>query len=152
MEIRSLVLAYLGVAIMSGNGEAQATEPVGHITGIGGVFFKAKDPKALSAWYRDVLGLPLKAWGGAELRYDAPDRPPALIWSPFPASTDYFAPSTSTFMVNYAVDDLEAFLTRLRAKGVAVLSQADDDANGKFAWVLDPEGNKVELWQPPEGQ
>lgn len=148
MEFRSFVLACLGVALMAGDGKVQAAEPAGRITGIGGVFFKAKDPKALSAWYRDVLGIPLESWGGAALRYDAPDHPPQLVWSPFPASTNYFAPSTSTFMINYAVDDLEAFLARLRAKGVAVLSQTNDDPNGKFAWVLDPEGNKVELWQP----
>ena len=128
-------------------GESSSAEPAGHITGVGGVFFKAKDPKALAAWYRDVLGLPLEAWGGAALRYDAPKHPPALAWSAFPASTTYFAPSTSGFMINYAVDDMAALLTRLRAKGVEILKQADDD-NGRFAWILDPEGNKIELWEP----
>ncbi len=134
--------------MMSSSGESAAAEPAaGHITGVGGVFFKAKDPKALVAWYREVLGLPLEAWGGAALRYDAPKHPPALIWCAFPASTDYFAPSTGDFMINYAVDDMDAFLARLRAKGVAVL-KSEDDANGRFAWILDPEGNKIELWQP----
>jgi catechol 2,3-dioxygenase-like lactoylglutathione lyase family enzyme len=128
--------------------KSPAAEPAGRITGVGGVFFKARDPKALAAWYRDVLGLPLEAWGGAKLRYDAPDHPPMLIWSTFPASTGYFAPSTGTFMINYAVDDMAAFLARLRAKGVAILKQADDDPNGRFAWILDPEGNKIELWEP----
>lgn len=134
--------------MMATSGESARAEPAaGHITGVGGVFFKAKDPKALAAWYRDVLGLPLEAWGGAALRYDAPNHPPALIWSTFPASSSYFAPSTGAFMINYAVDDMDAFLGRLRTKGVTIL-KSEDDANGRFAWVLDPEGNKIELWQP----
>jgi len=147
MAVRVIVALCLGVLTMASPGESVSAEPAGRITGVGGVFFKAKDPKALAAWYRDVLGLPLEAWGGAALRYDAPNHPPALIWNAFPASTDYFAPSTGAFMINYAVDDMGAFLTRLRAKGVAIL-KSEDDANGRFAWILDPEGNKIELWQP----
>jgi catechol 2,3-dioxygenase-like lactoylglutathione lyase family enzyme len=135
------------VLTMASPGEAVPAEPAGHITGIGGVFFKAKDPKALVAWYRDVLGLPLEAWGGALLRYDAANHPPVLTWSAFPASTSYFAPSTGDFMINYAVDDMDAFLTRVQAKGVQILKRSDD-ANGRFAWILDPEGNKIELWEP----
>jgi catechol 2,3-dioxygenase-like lactoylglutathione lyase family enzyme len=134
--------------MMASPGEAAPAESAGRVTGVGGVFFKAKDPKALAAWYRDALGLPLEAWGGAVLRHDAPQHPPALAWNAFPASTDYFAPSTGEFMINYAVDDMDAVLTRLRAQGVAILKRDDDDANGRFAWVLDPEGNKLELWEP----
>jgi predicted enzyme related to lactoylglutathione lyase len=130
------------------SGDATSAEPAGRITGVGGVFFKAKDPKALAAWYRDVLGMPMEAWGGAALRYDAANHPPALIWNAFPASTNYFAPSTSTFMVNYAVDDMDALLARLTAKGVKILKRDDKDPNGRFAWILDPEGNKIELWEP----
>jgi catechol 2,3-dioxygenase-like lactoylglutathione lyase family enzyme len=137
----------LGILLMAGPGESATAEPAGRITGIGGVFIKAKDPKALAAWYRDVLGLPLQAWGGAALRYDAPDHPPALAWNAFPASTSYFAPSTSAFMIDYAVDDMDAVLARLRTKDVAILKR-EDDANGRFAWLLDPEGNKIELWEP----
>ena len=148
MAVRLILVLCLGVLMMTGSPESAPAEPAGRITGVGGVFFKAKDPKALAAWYRDVLGLPLESWGGAALRYDAPKHPPALIWSAFTASTDYFAPSTGEYMINYAVDDMEAFLTRLRAKGVAVLKRVDDDANGRFAWILDPEGNKIELWEP----
>ena len=147
MAIRSttlLCLALLGAGIASA---APADPPAGHVTGIGGVFIKAKDPKALVAWYRDVLGLPAEAWGGAALRYDAPKHPPAAAWAAFPASSSYFAPSTSEFMINYAVDDLEAVLARLQAKGVPVLKRTDD-ANGRFAWILDPEGHKIELWEP----
>jgi predicted enzyme related to lactoylglutathione lyase len=122
--------------------------PKGRITGIGGIFFKAKDPKALAAWYRDVLGLPLESWGGAMIKPDAPGHPPALIWNAFPAGTDYFAPSERDHMINYAVDDLDAFLARITAKGVKVLKRDDSDPSGKFAWIMDPEGNKLELWQP----
>ena len=147
MAVRAIVVASLGVLMMAGPGESASAEPAGHITGVGGVFFKAKDPKALAAWYRDVLGLPLEAWGGAALRYDAPNHPPALIWNAFPASTDYFAPSTGAFMINYAVDDMDALVTRLNAKGVEILKR-DEDPNGRFAWILDPEGNKIELWEP----
>jgi catechol 2,3-dioxygenase-like lactoylglutathione lyase family enzyme len=147
MTVRVMVVLCLGMLIVVNAGEAASAEPAGHITGVGGVFFKAKDPKALAAWYRDVLGLPLQAWGGATLRYDAPNHPPALAWNAFSASTKYFAPSSSEFMINYAVDDMDALLARLREKGVEILKR-DDDANGRFAWVLDPEGNKVELWEP----
>ena len=136
----------MGVLMLAG--PVQASEPAGRITGVGGVFFKARDPKALAAWYRDVLGMSLEVWGGAKLRYDAPQHPPALIWSAFPASTKYFAPSTSEFMINYAVDDMDALFARLEAKGVVILKRTDDDPNGRFAWILDPEGNKIELWEP----
>jgi catechol 2,3-dioxygenase-like lactoylglutathione lyase family enzyme len=142
-----IVVLCLGVLAMARSGESAPAEPAGRITGVGGVFFKAKDPKALAAWYRDVLGLPLEAWGGAALRYDAPNHPSAMAWTVFPASTSYFAPSTTDFMINYAVDDMGALLARLKSKGVAILKQSDD-ANGRFAWILDPEGNKVELWEP----
>ena len=147
MAMRVILALTLGALIMADPGKSASAEPAGRITGVGGVFFKAKDPKALSAWYRDVLGLPLESWGGAMLRYDAPGHPPVLVWNAFPASTSYFAPSTGSLMINYAVDDLDAFLARLHAKGVEPLKRADDD-NGRFAWILDPEGNKIELWEP----
>ena len=122
-------------------------EPVGHITGLGGVFVRSKDPKALAAWYRDVLGIKLESWGGAILHYDAPGHPPVLTWNAFPQSTDYMAPSTREFMLDFAVDDLTAFLDKLKAKGVTVIKRVDDPS-GDFAWILDPDGTKIELWQP----
>ena len=134
-------------ALMVRSAETAPSEQAGHVTGIGGIFFNAKDPKSLAAWYRDVLGMPIEKWGGAALRYDAPKHPSKLAWNAFPASANYFAPSNSAFMINYAVDDMDALLTRLHAKGIAVLKQ-DADANGRFAWILDPEGNKIELWEP----
>ena len=148
MPLRANSMLCLGVLALAAHCAAAPAEPAGHVTGIGGVFIKAKDPKALAAWYRDVLGMPVQAWGGAALRYDAPGHPPAAAWSAFAASSNYFAPSTSDFMINYAVDDLDALLKRLHDKGVAVIKQTDDDANGRFAWILDPEGNKIELWEP----
>lgn len=148
MTAKAFLILCLGFPVVALSAEAAPAAAPGHVTGVGGIFFKAKDPKALAAWYRDVLGMPMEAWGGAALRYDAPKHPPKLAWSAFPDSTNYFAPSASSFMINYAVDDLDALLARLHAKGVETLKRTDDDANGRFAWVLDPEGNKVELWEP----
>jgi catechol 2,3-dioxygenase-like lactoylglutathione lyase family enzyme len=119
----------------------------GRITGLGGVFIKSKDPKALAAWYRDVLGMPIESWGGALLRYDAPGHPDVMTWNAFSEKTDYMAPSTREFMLDFAVDDLDAFLTKLAAKGVTPLKR-EDSAEGSFAWVMDPDGTKIELWQP----
>lgn len=127
---------------------ALAAQPIGRITGIGGIFFKSKDPKALMAWYRDVLGMKLETWGGAALAYDAPGHPPALIVNALDQETGYLDPSKREFMINFAVDDLSAFLDRLNAKGVAVLKREESDPMGKFAWIVDPDGTKIELWQP----
>ena len=117
------------------------------ITGLGGVFFKARDPKALSAWYRDVLGLPVETWGGSLLPYDAPGHPPHVVFSPFAQDSGYFAPSTRDYMINFAVDDLDAFVAMQDAKGVALLGRDDSDPHGRFAWIVDPEGTKIELWE-----
>jgi catechol 2,3-dioxygenase-like lactoylglutathione lyase family enzyme len=143
-----------GLLLGEGSAAADSGAPMsddiakGHITGFGGLFFKSKDPKALSAWYHDTLGLKLEGWGGAMLSYDAPQHPPAVVWSPFPDTTGYMAPSARDFMVNFAVDDLDALLAKLTAKGVTILKRGDPDANGKFAWILDPDGTKIELWEP----
>jgi catechol 2,3-dioxygenase-like lactoylglutathione lyase family enzyme len=129
-------------------GVQKMTQTAGHITGIGGVFFKSPDPKALSAWYRDVLGMPLESWGGAALKLDAPGHPPVIVWSPFKDTSDYMAPSTREFMVNLAVDNLDALLVKLTAKNVPILKRDDTDPSGKFAWIVDPDGTKIELWEP----
>ena len=148
MTIRSIATLCAALVLSAHPGAAVQAEPAGHINGVGGIFIKAKDPKALAAWYHDVLGLPVQSWGGAKFSNDAPDHPPALAWSVFPDTTKYFAPSTGDFMIDYAVDDLDAFLKRLGEKGVAPLKRVDDDTSGRFAWIVDPEGNKVELWEP----
>jgi predicted enzyme related to lactoylglutathione lyase len=125
------------------------------VTGIGGIFFKAKDPKALGEWYQRHLGIDVQVWGGAAFRWQGEHNPGGVgttIWSPFSADTKYFAPSEAPFMINYRVEDLDAVLTALRAEGVEVLPDVQDSEYGRFAWVVDPEGNKLELWQPPAGQ
>ncbi len=127
---------------------AAADTSVGHVTGIGGVFVKSKNPQALAAWYRDMLGLRLEAWGGAALRYDAPLHPPKAAWIALPAASRYTAPSSRDFMLDFAVDNLDAVVARLAANGVPVLKRDDSDPGGRFAWVLDPDGTKIELWQP----
>ncbi len=118
------------------------------ITGVGGIFFKSPDPKELAAWYRDVLGIEIEDWGGALLRYDAPEHPPFVIWNSFPEDADYLKPSIREFMINFAVDDMDDFLARLAALGVALVGRDDESLYGRFAWVLDPDGTKIELWQP----
>lgn len=125
------------------------------VTGIGGIFFKSRDPKALGAWYRQHLGIDVEEWGGCAFRWKTPDNPDGVgttVWSPFPADTAYFAPSAAGFMVNYRVDDLRGLLAVLRAEGVSVDDKVEESAYGTFGWVMDPEGNKLELWQPPAGQ
>jgi len=148
MTVRTIMMLCLGVLMMASPDDSAQAQPAGHITGIGGVFFKARDPKALAAWYRDVLGMPVQSWGGAALRYDAHNLPSAAAWSAFAASTNHFEPSTAPFMENYTVDDMDAIVARLKAKGVEILKRDDSDDYGRFTWVLDPEGNKVELWEP----
>ena len=125
-----------------------AADATGRITGLGGVFFKSKDPKALAAWYRDTLGLSIESWGGAMLRYDAPGHPHVFTWSAFSQDTTHMAPSTREFMINFAVDHLDAFLAKIEAKGIEVLKREEDEYTGKFAWIMDPDGTKIELWEP----
>jgi predicted enzyme related to lactoylglutathione lyase len=122
------------------------------VTGIGGIFFKAKDPKAMQDWYKKHLGIDVLEWGGAAFTWADGDGKPSggtTIWSI--GSGDNFAPSTATFMVNYRVADVKALLQALRDEGCNVLDKFDDSEYGKFGWVIDPEGNKVELWEPPAG-
>jgi GNAT superfamily N-acetyltransferase len=125
------------------------------VTGIGGIFFKANDPVALRAWYQMHLGIDVLEWGGAAFRWTDADGKPAggtTIWSVAEASGDQFAPSAASFMVNYRVADLHALIGALRKEGCNVLDKIDESEYGKFGWVIDPEGNKVELWEPPPGQ
>lgn len=121
------------------------------VTGIGGVFFQAKsDPATLAGWYREHLGLALEDWGGAILKWseDHAEDGGLTVWHVAGRDGQSFAPSSSGFMINYRVDDLDGMLDRLRRGGVAVLSGPEDHENGRFAWVMDPDGNKVELWEP----
>lgn len=125
------------------------------VTGIGGIFFKASDAPALQAWYKRHLGIDVQPWGGAAFTWtDAEGKPLAgtTAWLIAPAESNQFAPSSSSFMVNYRVEDITALVRVLREEGCTVLEKIDESDYGTFAWVIDPEGNKVELWQPPAGQ
>lgn len=125
------------------------------VTGIGGIFFQAKDAPAMQAWYKRHLGIDVQEWGGTAFKWtDAEGNPNGgtTIWSIAPEESENFAPSNSSFMINYRVEDLQVLVKVLKKEGCNVLEKIDDSEYGKFAWVIDPEGNKVELWQPPPGQ
>ncbi len=120
------------------------------VTGIGGVFFKARDPKTLQHWYVENLGMEPDQDGYMVIRWGGDDRG-STVWAPFKDDTDYMGPEENRWMINYRVDDLDGLLDQLRAKGVRVEEQTMEDENGKFGWCWDPEGNKVELWEPTPG-
>jgi predicted enzyme related to lactoylglutathione lyase len=123
------------------------------VVGIGGIFFKARDPEALRAWYRDHLGLAIAEWGGVafEPTMASPaGRPSTLVWSILPAESQYLDPSASLFMINYRVDDLDQVLAALRAEGCEVDERVESSEYGRFGWVADPEGNRLELWEPTQ--
>jgi predicted enzyme related to lactoylglutathione lyase len=117
------------------------------ITGIGGVFFKARDPQALAAWYQQHLGIPLDP-GQTYATLASAVAGEQTVWSAFPETTRYFGPGTAPFMVNYRVRDLDAMLAQLRAAGVPVDDSVEDYDYGRFGWATDPEGNRFELWEP----
>lgn len=123
-----------------------------HITGLGGVFFTCTDAAATRDWYRSVLGLPIDpSYGGTAFQWrekDDPEHVGMTIWSPFSATSDYFAPSKSDFMINFRVRDLDGLLAHLKAQGIARVGEIDDQEYGRFAWILDPDGRKIELWEP----
>ncbi len=119
------------------------------ITGLGGIFFKSRDPAALSAWYAKHLGLEPAEWGGARFEEDE-KRPGYTMWSPFAADTDYFGAVSQSCMINFRVDDLDTLLAQLRNDGVTVDDRVDQSDYGRFGWITDPEGTRVELWQPPD--
>lgn len=121
------------------------------VTGIGGIFFKSRgDNAALAAWYRDHLGLQLESWGGAILKWpeDRADDGGLTVWTVAEKDSQWFSPSASNFMVNYRVDDLDGLLHQLRASGVEIVGGPESHENGRFAWIMDPEANKIELWEP----
>lgn len=117
------------------------------ITGIGGVFFRSSNQQSLLQWYRDVLGIGVEQWGGTVFSHE-PSHPGYQVWSIFPDSTTYMEPSKASFMINFVVEDLEAFVDQIKSKGANVVGGPESNEHGTFAWVLDPDGNKIELWQP----
>jgi predicted enzyme related to lactoylglutathione lyase len=124
------------------------------VTGIGGIFLRARDPKALTAWYAQHLGITLSDYGGATFLWtdEVPATTGMTTWSLFPEDTPYFGKGNErgpqAAMVNYRVDDLDALLAQLTAEGVTIDPHRDDYDFGRFAWIVDPEGNRIELWQP----
>jgi predicted enzyme related to lactoylglutathione lyase len=121
------------------------------VTGIGGVFFKARsDNKALAAWYETHLGLKLEDFGGAVLqwRQDTAEDKGVTVWHVAEPDSTWFSPSAAGFMINYRVDDMDAMIAQLKRGGIALHKGPEQHPNGRFAWVLDPDGNKVELWEP----
>jgi catechol 2,3-dioxygenase-like lactoylglutathione lyase family enzyme len=123
------------------------------VTGLGGVFLKANDKAALTAWYKQHLGMDVQDWGGAQFFWkddQGPREQAYSMWTLFKADSTYFAPSEKPFMLNFRVDDLLALVAQLRAAGCAVDEKVDESEYGKFGWVTDPEGTKIELWEPPK--
>ncbi len=123
------------------------------VRGIGGIFFKSRDPKALATWYAENLGLEVQeGWNGVVFKWaehTSVERPGSTIWSAFAEDTKYFEPSTASFMLNFRVDNLAAMLEQLKARGAKVDEKVESSEFGSFGWCFDPEGNKIELWEPP---
>ena len=125
----------------------------GRVLGVGGVFFRSKDAAHLGAWYAQHLGLQVEAWGTTQGTSFSPADMPAnsfTVWSAFAADTEYFGPSGQGYMINLIVDDLDAALKNVIAGGAVVLDEREEHDFGKFGWFVDPDGNRVELWEPPE--
>jgi predicted enzyme related to lactoylglutathione lyase len=126
------------------------------VKGIGGVFFKSKDPAKIKAWYQEHLGFEPYEEAGGEILFkwreaQDPGQEQATVWSPSPADTSYYDPTTASYMINYIVDDLDGVLERLRAAGAQVDDKIEDTEIGRFSWAVDPEGVRFEMWQPPAG-
>jgi catechol 2,3-dioxygenase-like lactoylglutathione lyase family enzyme len=115
------------------------------VTGLGGIFYKVADPERTQAWYKENLGIG-GDWGATFRWADETDEDPFSLLTPFPATTDYIAPSNAAFMINLRVDDLDAMMAQFQAKGIEILGRQDEDY-GNFAWILDCDGIKIELWQ-----
>ena len=117
------------------------------VLGLGGAFFKARDPQALAAWYREHLGVPVEV-GATHGAFISGNQGETLVWSTFPADTEYFGPGPAQCMLNYRVANLDAMLAQLRAAGAQVEDGVEDYDYGRFGWATDPEGNRFELWEP----
>jgi len=123
------------------------------VTGIGGVFFKCEDPERTKTWYEQNLGIESDQYGGKFVWRDRDDASKECLtaWSPMPSSTNYYDPSKSEFMINYRVDNLDGLLAELKSAGVEIVGEPETYEYGKFAWIIDPDGRKVELWEPIDG-
>ena len=125
------------------------------VTGLGGIFFKARNPAKLGVWYKKHLGLPVQEWGGCSFDWrdaKSPKQKGSTVWSPFDADTKYFGPGKQGHMVNYRVANLKKVLAALKKEKVWIDPKGIEKSDyGQFAWIKDSEGNRIELWQPPEG-
>ena len=145
------VVITLGYAVVYRNATAEEGENMARVTGIGGVFFLSRgEGKDLSSWYEKHLGMRLEDFGAAILKWedDTAEDKGMTVWHVADRDSDWFSPSESTFMINYRVDDLEAMVEQLTAAGIDILQGPEYHENGAFAWIMDPEGNKIELWEP----
>lgn len=130
-------------------------DPTAKVTGLGGAFFRSADAPALLRWYREHLGIAFQdgPWHVFQWRErEDPQRPGSTVLALFEHDTTYFGPDNPAFMLNFRVDDLDALITRLRAEGVSVAEERHEDDNGRFAWITDPEGHRIELWEPAAGR
>jgi len=146
-----VALIIMAIALVSQSAAAGKENKMPHVTGIGGVFFKSKgEHKALAAWYQEHLGVKLEPFGAAVFRWpeDTAEDKGITVWKVDDKDTDWFSPSESSFMINYRVDDLNGMLENLRKAGIKILKGPESYENGKFAWLMDPDGNKIELWEP----
>lgn len=124
------------------------------VTGVGGIFFKTEDPKKIKEWYGKHLGLPIDEYG-ASFKWIDPEHPDAKVpaltaWSPFKSDTTYFNPSEKSYMFNYRVENLVELLKILKKEGVEIVGEMQEFSYGKFGWIMDPDGNKIELWEPKD--
>lgn len=127
----------------------------GRVLGVGGVFFRSKDPAKLGDWYAENLGFDVESWGETRGTSFSPlDMPDGsfTVWSAFESSTEYFGASGQGYMINLVVDNLDAALEKVAAAGAEVLEEREEHDFGRFGWFVDPDGNRVELWEPPESE
>lgn len=155
MSIRHIILLALAVgyatAMPAQNQKDMTNKP--RVTGIGGIFFKCKDPKKMAQWYKDNLGIESDAYGHTFKWYEEKnsDKVGRTVWSPFPDTTDYFGDKNQQTMINYRVDNIDELVKQLKAKGVKIVDDVKDyEGIGKFAHIEDVEGNRIELWEPIE--
>jgi predicted enzyme related to lactoylglutathione lyase len=145
------IIVTLGGAFADRNATAEEAGDMARVTGIGGVFFLSRGKaEALSSWYEKHLGMRLEDFGGAILKWedDTAEDNGLTVWGVADRDSEWFSPSESTFMINYRVNDLEAMIRQLTAAGIDILQGPEYHENGVFAWIMDPEGNKIELWEP----
>ncbi len=152
MALIALAMA-LSVSQMAASTTDNDNQPMKRVTGIGGIFFKCKDPKAMKQWYEEHLGIPQDPYGYTFKWYEQRDSDLVgrTVWSPFPAQTDYFGDEGQQLMINYRVADIERLVEKLREEGVTIVDEIQDyEGIGKFVHILDGEGNRIELWEPIE--